>query len=910
MQDQPSENNHRVKHNAHLVDGFGAHDGLVLAVEIAALLGLICTTFIFPVMTKQAGLFLSTTLICAILHVTPPTTERSPRVEWLVEHSLTLTALIMTCVLGAALVLWAIVSFWWQPAYEAQVTAVVLHEQDIYVTVSHPGGILANGHPVLVQIDVANRSEITQTVGITTVLPINSHLQFATPPTLPILPVSPQSHLTQTIALANSSPLANFIVTQQLTTIVSRPGAVAKTETTLTVEGSWGLRLRSLVNSTVDQASPLILLIAFLAPALAQATQHYVKERKARQQEEKRQLLLQHQEAQKQAASQLVQKLRYGMAVGDWSRVGQLLTELSELEWKATEPDDRGMAKRLLSLAKLECKPDDIASIIQECAVWNNECVTAFLSAWEIARQREDEQSQKCFAALKKARHLLPASGVNNELVNRLANLETSVVAWEKDNFEFQPIRDWPKPPQRSAKFPEESAPFLQAIPGKQDPFAYERAEDDLHYLFNLWERRSGAFWGGHSLFRELFGVDRVTLVFAESGNGSTALAHGLHYYAAQREVFTLHLPGNPKPSEIRAGLVAHLLDFILTYPIYLRQLTLAQRQLLAHLLVSDQTALILCARIEAKQAAIYSTFSTTPANEKDDEVVRLHLLANDVRTASPLPEADDTTWVGDIVVVTQALGFARVVLVLDASNSDDCANWLQDGLGPLLLSWQRQGLFSVLFLPDDDEAKQIAARMYHVNGWQLTWSRTQIERMLTWRYKAFAGPRPALQQHFEEGAFDYFVSHCLSPSGKTYCPRTFIRNWHSVTAQLPPGELITKAYIEQHALTVITDESELSGAGKEEAETVASSALEATADLTDDVLHKILKNYFALEELHTLCFYLGENYEGISVTRNINDFARDMVVYFRRRDRLPELILRIREERPQLSIGEQRVDL
>lgn len=37
MQDQPSENNHRVKHNAHLVDGFGAHDGLVLAVEIAAL---------------------------------------------------------------------------------------------------------------------------------------------------------------------------------------------------------------------------------------------------------------------------------------------------------------------------------------------------------------------------------------------------------------------------------------------------------------------------------------------------------------------------------------------------------------------------------------------------------------------------------------------------------------------------------------------------------------------------------------------------------------------------------------------------------------------------------------------------------------------------------------------------------
>lgn len=906
MKDQLSKNNPQSKssRNAHLSGGIKAHGSWRMIAGIATVLGLIYTTLASHDMARQATLLLAAPSIFAILYVDLPATERSRIGEWLVDRSLTLTAVIMTCLLVASLFLWAIVSFWWQPAYEAQVTAVVVNEQSVYVTVSHPGGLLADGHPVAVQLDITNRTDVTRTVGVTTVLPVESHLQFATLPTLPALPVPPHSQLTKTIALANSNPLANFKVTEQLTTIVSHSGTVDETETSLAVEGWWGLRLRSLVNSTVDKASPLIILIAFLAPALAQITQLYVQERKLRQQEEKKQFLIRSQEEHRQVVSQLVKKLRNGMAVGDWSRAGKIFNQLIAIEWDGAEQNDQEIAKKLLLLAKLECPAEEITSIVQECAIWQNESVGAFLNAWEKAKQQEDDQTQKQFAALKKARHLLPLEGIRTELANRLANLEMAIVAQEKDNFEFQPIRDWPRPPQHPVKFPVEFVPFVGGIPGQRDPFAYEKAEYDLYHLFNFRESLANAFWGGHPLFKELFSVDRVTLVFGASGNGCTTLAYALHYYASQREVFALHLPGCPKPDEIRAAFANHMLDFILTYPVSLRQLTFAQRQLLAYLLVSAQSATSLCARIEAKQATIYSAFSTTPENERDDAGIRLQLLANDIRVANASPSVDDIAWAGNIAVMVQALGFARLLLVLDASGSNDYANWLQESVWTQLLPWQRQGLLTILFLPDDDEAKEIAAKLNYANRWQLTWNRNQIEFMLTWRYKSFAGPRQALQQHFEEDVFDYLLSKCLLVGSNVYDLKAFIENWHHLTARVPPDELITQAHVDQYAQAGMTKESGSRDYQVKAAEAnmrPVSTQPASTPGLTDDILHRILVNYFDLEELHTLCFYMGENYEDVSGTETVSGFAREMVGYFRRRGKLAELTLKIKEERPQL---------
>lgn len=890
------------------IDWMRMHRGRAAAVGVAVVLGLVAIGIAFWGVTGRLSLLVTIPLFCAAGYAGLSADGQKRLREWIVERALSVTAVVLMWVLVTAVILWAIVNFWWQPGYDRQVTAVALNEQGMYVTVSHPGGALADGQPVTIRLNIQNSGDVTQTVGVTAVLPTDSQLQFATPPTLPDISVAPHSLVTQTVSLVNANLAANIRETQPVTITLQIPGVVGAAPTTLVVEGVWGLRLRSLVNSTVNKASPVVILIAFLVPGLVQLMQQYVKEIKARQQESRQELEMrqkreaaQLQEQQQQHVNQLMEKVRHNILAEDWPKTEQILTQLNHLTWPTVEWRGRETAVKLLALANLTIQPEDIAAIVQECAAWADECVTAFLNAWGKARQREDADRQTYFAALKKVRRLLPIGKVSGDLQDRLASVEVAIISWEKGHYEFQPVRDWPKPPQRPILSPAMTTLFVAGIPGKRDPFAHEKAEEDLYFLFGFREGWTNAFWGGHLLFNALFAVDRTTLVWAAPGNGRTTLAYALHHYAAQREVFALHLPGSPQPDEIRVGLITHLLDFTLTHPTYLRQLTVTQRQLLARLFVSIQSAASLRARIENILKEVYSVFSTLPENDRDDVAARLQLLARDVTTIE-IHHPPEFSWAGEIATLVQSLGFARLLLILDAGDSDEELSWVKDSLWPALLPWQRQGLFTILFLPDTGKIQEGIIKLRQFNQYQLSWNLEQFTRMLQWRYKAFAGSREAIEQHFaEEDGFDYLTIQCGFADMARYSPKLYIKLWQHLMPQLTPGSLITKDHVksmlEEMKQTV---HSSLITERKIEERAVIGK-LETESPIREDRLRQILANYFNESELRNLCFDLGIKDEEFP---SGSGYAREMVKYFKRHNRLTELTVQIQHLRPKIPLG------
>lgn len=80
----------------------------------------------------------------------------------------------------------------------------------------------------------------------------------------------------------------------------------------------------------------------------------------------------------------------------------------------------------------------------------------------------------------------------------------------------------------------------------------------------------------------------------------------------------------------------------------------------------------------------------------------------------------------------------------------------------------------------------------------------------------------------------------------------------------------------------------------------VAISKTMGTA-MTQDYLIKLRRlvaSHFDLEELRTLCFDLGINYDDLRGEGNANK-ARELVAYFERRGRIPELVAKCAQQRP-----------
>jgi hypothetical protein len=65
--------------------------------------------------------------------------------------------------------------------------------------------------------------------------------------------------------------------------------------------------------------------------------------------------------------------------------------------------------------------------------------------------------------------------------------------------------------------------------------------------------------------------------------------------------------------------------------------------------------------------------------------------------------------------------------------------------------------------------------------------------------------------------------------------------------------------------------------------------------------LHRFLAERFDEDELMTLCFYLNVDYEALAA-RGKSGKARELIKHMQRRGRLPNLVQRIRDVRPDIS--------
>jgi hypothetical protein len=63
-----------------------------------------------------------------------------------------------------------------------------------------------------------------------------------------------------------------------------------------------------------------------------------------------------------------------------------------------------------------------------------------------------------------------------------------------------------------------------------------------------------------------------------------------------------------------------------------------------------------------------------------------------------------------------------------------------------------------------------------------------------------------------------------------------------------------------------------------------------------------ILANRFDLEELKTLCFRLGINFDSLR-GEGLEGKSREMVAYFQRRRQIPRLVHAIQQYRPDITI-------
>lgn len=63
-----------------------------------------------------------------------------------------------------------------------------------------------------------------------------------------------------------------------------------------------------------------------------------------------------------------------------------------------------------------------------------------------------------------------------------------------------------------------------------------------------------------------------------------------------------------------------------------------------------------------------------------------------------------------------------------------------------------------------------------------------------------------------------------------------------------------------------------------------------------------ILANRFDMEELKTLCFRLGINFDSLR-GEGLEGKSREMVAYFQRRQQIPRLVNAIQQYRPDITI-------
>lgn len=708
-----------------------------------------------------------------ILYLAFPNREHIGR--WFITHFALLVTIFIFALLSNALWLWLLTNFFWASDDSSERQKISRVDDSFTLEAHYAPTFFGNGQIFPIHLKLHNLKEEEQTIPLTLTLPPDQPLiSLVNPKQTFNLTAASGEVVTQSIWLQNEAAVGLRHTT--VLTITHEPTTVSL-PLPIQVETPWGYRLRVFANSTVNQASPLILLLAALTPGVAIFIQQEINKREA---------LLK--ERQKEEAETLVEELKGYLRTENLVQAELTLNRLKTTPYREHARLATQIADRLLALSKGD---NESKSHVENGKSWPDECIACYLLA---QRNLENNPDNHLKQLLNEARYHLPLNEVQQtHLLDRLAQIEEVGAAV------IQPRR-W-------------AAPFPLTLPGPSRPpesalapFAWDRAEDDSYYLFHPDARRTTFY--GNSLFRSLLDAETNAIVWSTPGSGRTALAMALTYWSErEKSTLTLFSPGPITVGRMQMLGSQRLMDFICRHPTHLTLSSETERVLLANILVTGLGK-------DAARAIIKRTLvqlDETPwLNEEQDrdrrrnwrQLARTQLQFMDKMLHQAVEQKEISPhWVNEWVACACALRFDAVRLVLDCQGED--LPWLKEAIWPNLYEWQSVGLYVTMFVPERARPQLPPANPITLIK-RLTWDKEQFYNLLRHRYRAFfPSRRQPLEACFaEDTLLDRLIAHCQRQG--TYHPRRFNQIWSKIVGQQSINELqISRAMIEQASRTV-----------------------------------------------------------------------------------------------------------
>lgn len=611
------------------------------------------------------------------------------------------------------------------------------------------------------------------------------------------------------LLLHNDGALSGWRESRTLTVSLHDPASAnAPIETltaTILVEGDRAFTLRRFVNSTIDEASPLIYVALLLLPVTAVLVQRLIDERKRRRLEQITRLwdefreyflageigepalgILNKLESMKHREPFVGQYLDTGRNFIDFANgFGYLSGNSAQpTNTPAAEPD---------STNPLSPKANQVLEMHHR---WPEGYAVAYLILHK--KIKEKNRSLDIFSdnlarnVLSKARLRLQYSALVDrpDLRDRLA-----VAFATSDTFNIQSRRWPPAQPERT------NAP-------RYLPFTGDDAAESGEAAFLAGNSNRG-FYGRHPLFNRTLRVlgsrDAGThLVYGAAGSGRTAFARTCANTEHPNEIAVL-IRGLPDPVAMWSRLGRRLTEFVLTHPTHLEKMGGGRMSALASVLIDIYGYLTAISKVEHDQANPEGLHDLLNEDQREVAGQFLQLLARALtdeearrdRAATKLaPVGWHDGFGGYLPECLRAFDFQLITFVIDLPDSDAAAAWLSDEL-PSLMEGQHSELTRYLVFTPRAVPRVF---LYYPNNHTLSWTKSQLREMANTRYAHVYGRHGLAAQQFDPSSgLDTLIEQSQVGSGeKDYNPRQFLRLWRAAARGLQKEELIDATRVDQ----------------------------------------------------------------------------------------------------------------
>jgi len=704
--------------------------------------------------------------------------------SWLLAHFALLVTVFVISILSTALWLWLLVSFYWASQDASSQERMIQIENRITLEAEYKPTVFGNGELLPINYLVSNQGDTLQTVSLTIdIPPEQSPIALAGVIQPSNIALSSGQVITGSLWVQNQFSASGLRENTVITISIASPTSQSvPLSLPIYVETALGYRVRAFVDTTVNQTSPLILLLASLTPGIALFIQQEINKQE-----------LKTKERQKQEADTLIEELKSHLRAEDMHYAQQTLNKLNTNQYQEYANWAITIASDLLELTKVDGKS---ISHVEQGKRWPEECVATYLYTYD--KQLSNMNNDSFHRNFLEARHRLPKGEiVQTRLLDRLAQIETTI--------ENREVVVQARHAVVSLSFtpPGTSLAHDCAL----TPFAWERAEDDSYYLFHPDPRRTA--FQGNSLFRTLSDSEINAIIWSTPGSGRTALGMALAYWGErQKSSLTIYLSGVMSVHQIQRLGIQRLMNFICRHPTYLGLCSETERALLANILSNSlgkdaARALIQRTQVQLEDARWLNEETDPNRRQTWRQLARIQLRSLDKMLVQATERMGlSPFWVNEWVACAQALKYASVRLILDCRMED--LTWLKEAIWPNLYEWRSTGLYTIILVPERVRS-QIPAGNSITLVQQLAWNKEQFYDLLCHRYRAFYPTRrQPLEACFEkDDLLNKLITHCYRKG--CYHPRRFNQLWSKIVGQQSVNDLAISESMLEDASRLVT---------------------------------------------------------------------------------------------------------